>query len=409
MERIIGNCENGLEKQRVIIRESILNMKRILITDSTFLMSTYLLIAANPNFELILRIDSIDDCKIIMSSYTNMESTRDTFLLQNGVAHLKTSVNDTILAYIGIYSEEVSFLNPASGGYVYPHFPLMVAPNEEYDLNVEVELRRPPVITTNSAGEIGSAFAELQFEILDPIESEYKQLIIANIISQGDIRNYPKFLDMNRDETNAAVAAFIKDNPNTYMTPFYYASQYNSFDEAEMEETFSKLSPELQSCGFGKYVKRKLDLGRKYRVGSDAPDFTRTSLDGDKISLSDYRGQYVLLDFWGSWCAPCRASHPQLIELYEEFAPKGLVFVGVAQEFGKDLEKMKKLWSDAVEEDGLKWVQVLENEDPKNSITRAYNVASLPSKILVSPEGKIIAKYVGNSDQLEDKLKEILK
>lgn len=384
-------------------------MKKILFTISTFLFSTYLLIAANPNFELILRIDSIDDCKVIMSSYSNMESTRDTFLVQNGVAHLKTTLNDTILAYIGIYSEEVSFLNPATGGSVYPHFPLMVAPNEKYDLNVELELRRPPVITTNSAGEIGSAFAKLQFEILDPLESEYKQLIIANIISQGDIRNYPKMLDMNMNETKAAVADFIKDNPNTYMTIFYYSTQYNSFDEVEMAETFSKLSPGLQNSSLGTYVKRKLDLGEKYRVGSDAPDFTRTSLDGDKVSLSDYKGKYVLLDFWGSWCAPCRASHPHLIELYEEFSPKGLVLLGVAQEFGKDIDKIRKLWSDAVEEDGLKWVQVLENEDPENSITRAYNVASLPSKILVSPEGKIIAKYVGNSDQLEDKLKEILK
>ncbi len=297
-------------------------------------------------------------------------------------------------------------MNPTSGKYVYPHFSIMAAPNEKYDLDVEVELKRPPIVKVNSAGEIGSDFAKLHFDLLQPIEREYKQLIIANTIAQGDISNYPKMLDMNRSEIKAAISAFIKDNPNTFMTP-YYAIQYNSFDEAEMAETFVKLSPKLQNSSLGSYVKRKLDMGKQYRIGADAPDFTRVSLDGDKISLSDYRGQYVLLDFWGSWCSPCRASHPHLVELYKEFSPKGLVFLGVAMEYGKDLDKVRKLWSDAVAQDGLEWVQVLENDDVENSIARAYNISSVPSKIIISPEGKIFKKYVGGSEELENTLKEI--
>ena len=341
-------------------------MKRVLFTTVAFLFSAYLLFASNPNFEVTVRIDNLDDCELIMRRFINRETVRDTFLLQNGVAHLKTIANDTTLGNIGVFSKEVSFDNPV-GGPVYPHFTLMVAPNEKYDLNVEVEARKPPIVKANSAGIIGTDFAKLHYDILQPIEREFKQLTIANILAQGDIRNYPKFLDMNMGQIKAAVDAFIKENPNTYMTPYYYTIQYDSYDEAEMEAVFANLSPGLQKSSMGVYVKARLDHGKKFRVGSDAPDFSRTSLDGDKVSLSDYKGKYVLLDFWGSWCAPCRASHPHLKELYEEYSPKGLVLVGVAQEFGKDIDKMRKLWSDAVEEDGLKWVQVLENDDPENS------------------------------------------
>ena len=76
-------------------------------------------------------------------------------------------------------------------------------------------------------------------------------------------------------------------------------------------------------------------------------------------------------------------------------------------EYGNDINKIREEWSKAIAEDGLEWTQLLENEDPKDSISRAYNITSVPAKILISPEGKIIAKYIGNSDELDKKLKEI--
>ena len=148
-------------------------------------------------------------------------------------------------------------------------------------------------------------------------------------------------------------------------------------------------------------------MGRNHRIGSIASDFTRTALTGEQIKLSDFLGSYVLLDFWGSWCSPCRASHPHLVELYQKYNPKGLVMIGIAQESGRDIELMREKWSTAVKEDGLPWIQVLENDDKTNSITRSYNITSVPTKVIISPEGKIIARYTGNSDTLDTLLESL--
>lgn len=381
------------------------NMKRI-NTTLLILSITFGLFSSNNNFEITLKVDSINDCNVVIQRFTPRGAVTDTFKLVNGVAKIETFISDTVLLYVGVHAEDLAFRNPI-GGPVYHNFTVMAAPNESYELEAILKAKRPPIVKAISAGPIGTDFAKLQYDILDPIERESKQLIISNIIAQGDIRHYPVFLESVRRSTRMAIDSFIDNNPTSYMALYYYFMNYNWFDENQIEENISKMSPELQNSRYAENVKAKLDHGRKNRLGAVAPNFTRTSIKGTKTSLSDFKGKYVLLDFWGSWCAPCRASHPHLIKIYNEYNPKGLVFIGVSMEYGNDINKIREEWSKAIAEDGLEWTQLLENEDPKDSISRAYNITSVPAKILISPEGKIIAKYIGNSDELDKKLKEI--
>lgn len=384
-------------------------MKKTLILSLMLIVHTYLLSADDNKFTLTMKIDNVEDCIVTFQRFTNSGIVVDTFNLVNGVAKLETLVRDTAIAYVGIRAGDIGF-NNAEGRLVYPHFNIMFAPNENYELEVTLERKRPPIIKAISAGPIGSDFAELQYNIIDPIEMESKQLVISNIIAEGDIRHYPVFFEDVRNRTNSAIKTYIKKNPTSFMTIYYYFTQYNNFDENEMEENYLKMPQALQNSMYGRNVKLKLDMGRKYRVGAIAPDFVRTSSEGNRISLSDYKGKHVLLDFWGTWCGPCRESHPHLVELYNEYSPKGLVFIGVAQEYGKDLEKISVEWKKAIADDGLLWTQILENEDENNHIVKAYNVSSFPTKILISPEGKIIAKLVGGgSNDLDEVLKKIFK
>ena len=118
---------------------------------------------------------------------------------------------------------------------------------------------------------------------------------------------------------------------------------------------------------------------------------------GNPIDFNALKGKYVLIDFWGSWCRPCRASHPHLKELYAKYKDKGFEIVGVAQEHSPTRDESRKLWTDAIEKDGLTWLQVLDNENIKQfDAVSSYGVTAFPTKILLDRDGNIIGRYVGN-------------
>ena len=126
---------------------------------------------------------------------------------------------------------------------------------------------------------------------------------------------------------------------------------------------------------------------------------------GTGCDLANLRGKYVLLDFWGSWCGPCRASHPHLKALQAHYGPQGLEVINIAQENGADA---RKIWLKAVEEDQMTWTQILNNEDREVcDVVKLYGITAFPTKVLIDPEGKIIVKTVGESAPIDEKLKEV--
>ncbi|MNK28399.1 Thiol-disulfide oxidoreductase ResA [compost metagenome] len=139
----------------------------------------------------------------------------------------------------------------------------------------------------------------------------------------------------------------------------------------------------------------------------------KRDMKGKIIRLDSLKGKYVLLDFWGSWCKPCRNSHPHLKELYAKYKDKGFEIIGISQEMGADLGASKASWRKAIAEDDLPWIQVLDNEhrDKFNAVVQ-FGVAAFPTKILLDKEGNIIAKYVGNGkggEGFSDKIEELMK
>ena len=124
----------------------------------------------------------------------------------------------------------------------------------------------------------------------------------------------------------------------------------------------------------------------KYDPGQKAPDFSVPALHGDSLRLSDYAGQYVLLDFWASWCGPCRVESPELVNLYEQYKSTGFRILSIA------LDKSAESWKRAIEKDGLRWndhgSHLRRMKDP---VALLYGVREIPTKYLIDPKGYIIA------------------
>ena len=137
-------------------------------------------------------------------------------------------------------------------------------------------------------------------------------------------------------------------------------------------------------------------------LGSIAPDFTINDVNGKPYTLSQFKGKYVLVDFWASWCAPCRAESPYLRAAYKKFSNKNFTIIGVS------LDDDKAAWQDAVKEDQLEWLQLSELKGMDSPVSDLYGFDGIPYNVLLNPEGKIIASEL-RGNEMEEKLAEVLK
>ena len=149
-------------------------------------------------------------------------------------------------------------------------------------------------------------------------------------------------------------------------------------------------------------IKSSLEQAMRLMVGSVAPDFSQETPEGKMLKLSDLRGKYVLIDFWASWCGPCRRENPNVVRMYERYKDKGFEILGVS------LDQNRDRWLDAISADGLKWPQVSDLKGWANVVAQNYEVSSIPKTILVDPKGVIIAKDL-RGPSLENMLSQLFK
>lgn len=210
-----------------------------------------------------------------------------------------------------------------------------------------------------------------------------------------------------RSEMDSIQHAWLGAHPASLYAAYLYTTTYmNQATVPELEAQYARFAPAVQQSEYGQQIVEKIRLNQSVVKGSRAPAFTLTDVTtGKPVSLSDYAGRYLLLDFWGSWCGPCRASHPHLRALYEKYGNDGLAIVGVAA------DRDKKVILQAAAQDQLPWTQLCmyELREGQQPIQKLYNVTAFPTKFLINPQGIIEGIYVGNTDEIDRTLDDIFK
>lgn len=196
---------------------------------------------------------------------------------------------------------------------------------------------------------------------------------------------------------------FVKKHPQSYVAPLAIIRmlQVNQ-DGVKAEKLYKLLPPPVQSSGLGQYVNQQIQESKINPIGSVIQDFSQKDTSGKLINVSAFRGKYVLLDFWASWCRPCRMENPNVVAAYNKFHDKNFTILSIS------LDQAKPAWLNAIQMDGLTWSHVSDLKGWNNEVAGLFQIKSIPQNLLIDPDGKIIAKNLRGT-VLDNKLNEILK
>lgn len=208
----------------------------------------------------------------------------------------------------------------------------------------------------------------------------------------------------NERVKDSAKLEFAKQYPSSYFALLGLKEAAGFHIDAEkIDPIFKGLSTELKESPMGIEFGKQIALAHKLRVGQQAPDFLQYDTTGKAVRLSDFKGKYILLDFWASWCAPCRAQNPQVVALYQKFKGKNFEIIGVSL----DNQKQRDKWLKAIEHDHLTWIHVSDLKGWQNEAAKAYGIQAVPQNYLIGPDGKIVGEDM-EMGEVKKVLKEIL-
>ncbi|NIG57166.1 AhpC/TSA family protein [Chitinophaga sp. Cy-1792] len=195
---------------------------------------------------------------------------------------------------------------------------------------------------------------------------------------------------------------FVKSHPKSIASAWLMMNELgNRLQPEEFKTLYNGLDQSVQSTKYGQRIADYIKTVYRNSVGVLAEDFSQKDSNGNTVKLSSFKGKYVLVDFWASWCGPCRQENPNVVKVYNKYKDKNFTVLGVS------LDEDKSRWLGAIQRDGLSWTQVSDLQGWQNEVAVQYGIRSIPSNFLVDPNGKIIARDL-RGEALEEQLAKIL-
>jgi len=340
-------------------------------------------------FKLTGKLEGAADKIVVISIYDKAGmNVLDTLTITDGVVNYSTELKEPVFVVVG----EAGSRNTVK----------FFAENVDYTINgvldnvseaaitggVMYDIYKPVSDASKAFNEKGKELESAYKEAREAGDTAKQSAIIAEYEANEAIVKEKK-IEVIKANSTSAVAAFIVSN----------VYGHGAIDE--MKDGLAMLDASLTSSTYYKKVSEKIEKLEAVEIGKMAPDFTMNDAEGNPVALSSFKGKYLLIDFWASWCGPCRRENPHVVELYAEFKDKGFDILGVS------LDQKKDAWLKAIEDDKLTWNHVSDLKGWGNEAAKLYAVSGIPHTVLLDKEGKIIAKNL-RGDDLRNKVAELL-
>ncbi|MEI7423773.1 MAG: TlpA disulfide reductase family protein [Prolixibacteraceae bacterium] len=364
------------------------------------LIAPLALMAQNSDFTIKGKVGTWNaPAKVYLSYRLAATSVLDSTSISNGVFEFKGSISDPVLA-----SVMINYMGTGLRSRSLQRLPLYLESGA-----IEIESADSLGKAMVKGGEVNKAYSALQFA-LKPSQNKY-DVFMAEYLAMPKEKQSDSTIRAGLDirykaieaEKTAAYNKYIKSHPNSIISVYALTQFGGSIPDYEVvSPLYNSLSDGVKNSTSGKAYAQKLEIMKLTIIGAIPPDFTQNDPDGKPISLSNFRGKYLLIDFWASWCAPCRAENPNVVKAYAKYHEKGFEILGVSL----DNEKGRDNWLNAIKKDGLAWTQVSDLKYWNNEVARKYGISSIPQNFLLDPTGKIVGKNL-RGEALSKKLEEI--
>ena len=238
--------------------------------------------------------------------------------------------------------------------------------------------------------------------IFDASKTGFRNAIIIGSESENLSFSLDQKIDtLPRNKRQKMEIDFVKTNPKSIVSASILSHYTTTWGKEKTKELFEQLSTENKNTEFGKEIARYIELNKNPKIGEQFVDFEIENINGKLKKLSDLNGKTILLEFWASWCGPCRQENPKLVKTYKKFNPKGFEIFAVS------LDEDKESWLKAIKKDNLNWEHLSDLKGSRNEASLIYGVNEIPDNFLISKSGEIIGRNL-RGEKLNQKLKKLL-
>lgn len=377
-------------------------------TQLIFIISIVLLFSCKPStsnsdveYEVIVKADGVYDglrAYLLKTENGRNKTATDTAIVFNGVFHFKGDIKGAemrALTIDGVRGQTSIFIEPGI---------------------INVEIYKDSIYTSKVEGTYNnSVFNDYKNKYQEKIEA-VEAIKTEFLNSKQDVEVLKKLQttgDSLRSQLKNFGYEFIETNNNSDFSLYILdgLTSQKGFDLELADSAFKTIETSIKTKSetnqlIASRIKQKIESSPnkgKIKIGMQAPDFSAPNPEGKQVTLSDIKGKVTIVDFWASWCKPCRIENPNLVKLYDKYHSKGLEIISVSLERGNQ----KAFWIEAIKKDQLNWYNVSNLKFWQDPIAQAYSVNSIPATFILDENGVLIAERLRGAE-LEAKIKSLL-
>ncbi|RZK79994.1 MAG: AhpC/TSA family protein [Pedobacter sp.] len=374
-------------------------MRKIL---GLLLMLPATLSMAQDKFEISGKLSGVGNDKMVMLTYVNSEgkSAKDSAVVKNGKFTLSGTTAFANKSYLSLMPVKKDTTKRRSAG----DFKDFYLEKGKYKVVASDSMNKAIITGTKAQSDYlaYNAKTEALLTQFKDITQRFTKVYYAKVKDTVAIKTIQAEARPVHAKIEAALDSFIFSHPDSYVTlDLIRDNKMAVIDPPVFGRYYDVLSTRVLASFTGKKITEKYEKAKQIALGKSV-DFTQLRDDGTEFKLSSLRGKYVLVDFWASWCVPCRAENPNLLKAYTALKDKGFEIVGIS------LDESKAAWLNAVKHDGMPWTQVSDLKGFKTDIAVKYGISAIPQNFLINPEGVIVAKNL-RGEGLTKELEKLIK